>query len=159
MEETYRKATPDDVEGIAAHWAEGWHDAHAQIVPDALIAQRAPDSFLPRVAAHLPGCWIAESDGRLAGFFMLEGPEIYQFYVARAARGTGLAARMMARAEALLAEAGVRDAWLACSVGNRRAAAFYEKAGWRNAGETEIEVEIAGGGMALTVWRFEKRLA
>ncbi|MCT8161512.1 GNAT family N-acetyltransferase [Pseudoruegeria sp. SHC-113] len=157
--ETFRKATPQDTAAIAALWAEGWQDAHAGIVPAALLAARTPKSFPPRVAAHLGGTWIAETEGRLLGFFIIEGAEVYQFYVARAARGTGLATRQMAQAEAVLHADGVEAAWLACSVGNARAAAFYEKAGWRNVGEVEIEVETAEAGFPLTVWRFEKTLA
>lgn len=156
--ETYRKATPQDIPALAALWAEGWRDAHAGIVPAALLAARTPDSFPPRVAAHLGGTWVAEQDGGLLGFVMIEGAEIYQFYVARASRGTGLAKRQMVQAETVMCANGVEAAWLACSVGNDRAAAFYEKAGWRNAGAVEIEVETAGAGFPLTVWRFEKSL-
>ena len=44
------------------------------------------------------------------GFFMLKGAELYQFCVARAARGTGTAAALMAQAEAELGRRGVTTA-------------------------------------------------
>jgi ribosomal protein S18 acetylase RimI-like enzyme len=40
-----------------------------------------------------------------------------------------VAAALIADAEAMLAEHGVEMAWLACAVGNNRAARFYEKSG------------------------------
>ncbi len=63
----------------------------------------------------------------------------------------------MADAEARLAADGVEIAWLACAIGNERAARFYEKCGWRRAG-TVVYQPDAGNGTPLEVWRYEKRL-
>ncbi len=63
----------------------------------------------------------------------------------------------MADAEARLAGEGVEVAWLACAIGNDRAARFYEKCGWRRAGTVAYEPDAAFG-MPLDVWRYEKRL-
>jgi hypothetical protein len=54
--------------------------------------------------------------------------------------------------------AGVWVAWLACAIGNERAARFYEKRGWRRAGNMINELETADGIFPLEVWRYEKRL-
>jgi GNAT superfamily N-acetyltransferase len=90
---------------------------------------------------------------------MLKDDELYQFYLARQARGTGLAAALIADAEALLAARGVATAWLACAVGNDRAARFYQKSGWTNARTMPNRLETPEGVFDLPVWRYEKRLS
>jgi ribosomal protein S18 acetylase RimI-like enzyme len=87
---------------------------------------------------------------------MLKGDELYQLYVSAQARGSGVAAALMADAEARLAEAGVATAWLACAIGNERAARFYEKCGWRRAGTMINELDTPDGMFPLEVWRYEK---
>ena len=63
----------------------------------------------------------------------------------------------MADAEARLAADGVEIAWLACAIGNERAARFYEKCGWRRAGTVVYQPDAANG-TPLEVWRYEERL-
>jgi len=92
------------------------------------------------------------------GFTMLKGDEVYQLYVSRTARGSGVASALMADAEQRLAARGVSDAWLACAIGNERAARFYEKQGWRRAGTVVNVAETSEGGFNLDVWRYEKTL-
>jgi ribosomal protein S18 acetylase RimI-like enzyme len=75
------------------------------------------------------------------------------------ARGTGIAKVLTAEAEDRLSKNGVKTAWLACAIGNDRAARFYEKCGWRRAGAVVIEVETSAGPFPLEVWRYEKLLA
>lgn len=144
-----------DIVAIAELWHEGWHAAHATIVPPALVASRQPSEFRARTAKRLPQTRIARINGEIAGFYMLDGDELYQFYVSAAHRGRGLAAQLMARAERDLAG---RRAWLACSVGNERAASFYRKAGWQVTREESYPVETAEGAQEVRVWRFEKAL-
>ena len=110
---------------------------------------------MDRTAAHLDHTYLARKDGRLAGFYMLDGDELYQFYLARDLQGQGVAKALMASAENALAG---RMAWLACSVGNDRAARFYEKSGWVCRGEEVYPVETARGAQNVTIWRFEKDL-
>lgn len=97
--------------------------------------------------------------GAPLGFHLLRADELYQFYLAAEARGTGAAATLMADAEARLARAGVTVAWLACAIGNARAARFYEKAGWSMARIETVPTETSEGLFPLEVWRYEKRLA
>ena len=61
-------------------------------------------------------------------------------------------------AEARLAESGVEVAWLACAIGNDRAARFYEKCGWRRTATVVYHAEAPGGSFPIEVWRYEKRL-
>ena len=90
---------------------------------------------------------------------MLKGDELDQFYVAPRARGAGIAAVLMADAEARLSARGVETAWLACAIGNARAARFYEKCGWYLARTMVSRLATADGPFDLKVWRYEKRLA
>jgi len=92
------------------------------------------------------------------GFFMLKGAELYQLYVSAQARGSGVAAALIADAEGHLRDSGVRTARLACAIGNDRAARFYEKCGWLRAGVVTEHLDIAGGTFELAVWRYEKTL-
>jgi GNAT superfamily N-acetyltransferase len=73
-------------------------------------------------------------------------------------RGSGIAAALIADAEARLSEAGVATAWLACAIGNDRAARFYEKRGWRRVGIMLNQLETPNGIFSLEVWRYEKSL-
>ena len=70
-----------------------------------------------------------------------------------------MAAALVADAEAGLAEAGVEVAWLACAIGNDRAARFYEKCGWQRAGVEVYHPDGANEAMTLEVLRYEKRLS
>jgi GNAT superfamily N-acetyltransferase len=153
-----RDAHPDEIDALASIWLEGWHDAHAAIVPAELARHRTFDSFRDRLRAALPDTRAAGPDGAPLGFTLLKGDELYQFYVARAARGRGVAARLMADAEQRLAARGVTTAWLACAIGNDRAARFYEKQGWRRIGTVPYIAETADGPIPLDVWRYEKTL-
>ncbi|MGB9369112.1 MAG: GNAT family N-acetyltransferase [Xanthobacteraceae bacterium] len=80
-----------------------------------------------------------------------------QFYVARAARGSGVANALMEAAEAELARRGVTTPWLACGIGNDRAARFYEKRGWVNARTQTSRLETPEGVFEIQVWRYEKQ--
>ena len=56
-----------------------------------------------------------------------------------------------------MARKGVETAWLACAIGNQRAARFYEKRDWRRVGNMINRLETATTGIfPLEVWRYEK---
>ena len=92
-----------------------------------LARARTLTSFRARLAAALDDTRVAGPAGAPLGLCMLKDDELNQLYVAREARGSGVAAALLADGEARLAERGVTTAWLACAVGNDRAARFYEK--------------------------------
>jgi GNAT superfamily N-acetyltransferase len=154
-----RAAQPDDVDQLIAIWHDGWHDAHASILPEALVRLRTRDNFRERLACELDAVRVIGDPGAPVGFTMIRGDELYQFYVAPSARGTGVAAALMGDAEASFAARGITGPWLACAVGNVRAARFYEKSGWRRAGIVALEAETSAGPFPLQVWRYEKELA
>jgi GNAT superfamily N-acetyltransferase len=153
-----RAAVAGELDQLAQVWFDGWHEAHAAIVPDALTRVRTLPSFRDRLRAALPHTRTVGEIGVPLGFCVVKGDEVYQLFVAKAARGTGVAAALLSDAEARLASDGVATAWLACAIGNDRAARFYEKSGWRRAGTVVNLAETSAGAFALDVWRYEKQL-
>jgi GNAT superfamily N-acetyltransferase len=143
---------------LAGIWYDGWQDAHAAILPDELRRDRTRESFERRLAAALPDVRVVGEPGEPVGLCLIQHDELYQLYVAAGARGTGTARALVDDAEHRLARAGVEVAWLACAIGNHRAARFYEKCGWGLAGTVTLELETGDGLFPLQVWRYEKRL-
>lgn len=139
-------------------WFDGWQDAHMRIVPEELAQLRTLKDFEERLRTALTDVRVAETAGVPVGFYFLKGAELYQFYVSSNARGSGIAAALMSDAEFRLGESGVHTAWLACAIGNDRAARFYEKCGWIRTGTVTDNVEVQGGTFSLDVWRYEKPL-
>ena len=154
-----RQASTAELDQLARVWYNGWQDAHAAIVPAELKRLRTLESFRQRLEAILPEVRVVGSAGAPVGFCMLKGDELYQLYVSSPARGSGVAAALIADAEARLADRGVSTAWLACAIGNERAARFYEKRGWRRVGTMINDAETSEGTFLLEVWRYEKTLA
>jgi ribosomal protein S18 acetylase RimI-like enzyme len=153
-----RDAEESEVDQLARIWYDGWQDAHARIVPAELAAVRTLESFTQRLRAALSSVRVAGPAGAAVGFSMLKGDELYQLFVSAQARGAGVAAALIDDAEARLAASGVGTAWLACAIGNERAARFYEKRGWRRVGTMMNQLDTDGGVFALEVWRYEKSL-
>jgi len=154
-----RDAQPADLKPLARLWWSGWRDGHEGLLPEALKRLRTLESFERRMAAALPGVRVLGPVGAPLGFHLLKDDELYQFYLAAEARGTGAAALLMADAEARLVAADVAVAWLACAIGNARAARFYEKSGWTMARIDNVPAETSEGLFPLKVWRYEKRLS
>ena len=140
-----RAADASELEHLARIWHEGWHDAHAHIAPEGLVKARTLERFRARLAAALAETFVIGPPGAPDGFFMLKDDELYQFYVARSARGSDIAATLMDAAEAEFARRGIVMAWLACGIGNHRAARFYEKRGWVNARTMTNRLETPEG--------------
>ena len=153
-----RSAVAADIDHLATIWFDGWHEAHAHLMPAALTRVRTFASFRERICAALPTVRVIGPAGDPRGLCIVQHDELYQLFVSPRARGTGAAAALIADAERRLAGSGVDVAWLACGIGNDRAARFYGKAGWRNAGVMLNRVETAAGEFAVDVWRFEKRV-
>lgn len=151
-----RAADEAEIDQLARIWYDGWQDAHAQIVPAELARVRTLESFRGRLQASLGNVRVM---GPPVGFCMVKADELYQLYVSAQARGLGVAAALLADAEAQLAANGVETAWLSCAIGNERAARFYEKCGWRRVGNMVNKLDIPGGEFLLETWRYEKSLA
>lgn len=154
-----RDADATEVDALAVLWFDGWRDAHAAILPPELARDRTLASLRDRMRAALATVRVAGPVGAPLGFTMIKGDELYQLYVAARARGTGVAATLVADALARLRESGVETAWLACAIGNERAARFYEKAEWRRVGTMMSHLETREGPVPLKVWRYEIALS
>jgi ribosomal protein S18 acetylase RimI-like enzyme len=152
-----RAAHPSDLDHLADIWYDGWRDAHSGILPPALARRRTRDSFRERLRAALSGVRVIPEPPPPVGFCLVRGDELCQLYVSAASRGTGAAAALIADAESRMRAAGVEIAWLACAVGNDRAARFYEKSGWQRTSTMMHEPDDSGGNV-FEVWRYQKHL-
>jgi GNAT superfamily N-acetyltransferase len=153
-----RAAEESEVDALAKLWYEAWQDAHARIVPEELTRARTLESFRQRLRADLPNVRVVGPVGAPVGFCTIKDDELYQLFVSAPARGSGVAASLIDDAEARLARSGVDTAWLACAIGNNRAARFYEKRGWHLAGTVVSQLDTTAGTFPLEVWRYEKAL-
>lgn len=153
-----RMADESEINSLATLWYDGWQDAHAQILPAELARHRTLDYFRQRLQAALSDVRVAGPIGEPLGLCLIKDDELNQLYVSAQARGTGVAARLLADGEARIRGKGVKTAWLACAIGNERAARFYEKNGWHRTGNVVIHLETPEGMFLLEVWRYEKDL-
>jgi GNAT superfamily N-acetyltransferase len=145
-----RTAEPGEVDRLAQLWFDGWQDAHLELLPVALRRFRTLESFRERLHAALPDVRVVGPVGEPAGFSIVQGDELYQLYVSASARGTGLAAALIADAESRIAQSGIATAWLACAIG---------KHGWRRIGTIVSHLDTPDGMFPLEVWRYEKHLS
>lgn len=158
MEYILESATNQQLEQICEIWEAGWHEAHAAIVPPELLLLRTKESFRTRALENLGCTRVALDQSGVLGFCMVKEDELYQMYVSRRARGSGVAQALIRDAEDRIRANGHKTAWLACGVGNERARHFYSKSGWVNAGKKIVDMDTSAGSFPLEVWRFEKEL-
>jgi ribosomal protein S18 acetylase RimI-like enzyme len=153
-----RAAEEREIDHLAKLWFDGWQDAHSKILPAELARLRTLESLRDRLRAALSTVRVVGPAGAPLGFCMVKGDELYQLYVSAMARGSGLAAALMADADAQFLVNGVKTAWLACAIDNDRAARFYEKCGWHRVGTMTNHLETTEGTFLLEVWRYEKSM-
>lgn len=153
-----RQPVSNDLKPLAELWHAGWHQAHASLITSDVLPFRTLDQFEARLPAMWADIRVAGDHSEPMGFCYIEGAELDQMYVARAAQGTGLAARLMAEAEDRMRRNGVETAQLSCAAGNERAARFYEKHGWTSDRAIVEEALAAAPGLFAKIWRYTKRL-
>lgn len=151
-----RPARPEDAEAVLDIWLEGWWDGHGAVAPERLRRYRDRAGLAARIDALVPAMKIAESGGRIVGFVSVKADELANLYVSRHARGTGAASRLLAEGEAMLADAGIAEAFLWCAVGNDRAFRFYLREGWRDGGVVQCDVATPDGPARLPSHRMLK---
>ena len=103
-------------EEFSRYWAEV-HGPIGARIPGLrkLVQSHGLESFRERLRAALPNVRVVGPFVMPVGF-----SEVYQLYVSAQARGSGVAAVLMADAEARLAEEGFESAWLACAIGGHK---------------------------------------
>ncbi|MGH7567139.1 MAG: GNAT family N-acetyltransferase [Gemmatimonadota bacterium] len=153
-----RVAEKEEIGRLARLWYDSWQDAHARIAPVELPRSATVKKLEDRLASMLPSVRVVDLSGEPAGLRATKGDELYLLYLSAEARGSGVAAALLADAETRLSQGGVEVAWLACAIGNDRAARFYEKCGWHRVGTEVKQLETPNGNFPLEVWRYEKRL-
>lgn len=154
-----RTAGQTELNHLAHLWYRSWRDAHAAILPEALVRYRTLESFRRRLQSVLPSVRVAGPPGRPLGLCITKEGGVDHLFVSASARGTGVATALLSDAEASLENLGVKVAWLACAIGNERAAGFYEKNGWQRTGNVVIHLPVSDGVFPLEVWRYEKLLS
>jgi len=159
MTHAIRPAGPGDIPALARIWHDGWHQAHAAHVPATLTRLRTAPDFARRLAAFGDDLRVCGPPGLPLGLCAVKGDTLDQLYVAPAARGTGLAAALVAEAEARLAARGVAIAQLDCVPENHVAARFYGRQGWQQGDRRRCMLETSRGPFPLEVLRFIKYVA
>ena len=163
-----RAGRPADASTIATIWHDGWRDGHLGHVPDELLPERTPETFLARTRRRLEAAADATTvvldlgspaQPEVAGFVMIVDDELEQIYVDARHRGSGLADVLIGEAERLIAGAGHDHAWLAVVAGNLRARSFYAKRGWRDDGAFVYRATVSDGLVDVPSHRYVKRVA
>lgn len=152
-----RPATEADTEAITAVWHAGWSDGHLGNVPGELLEHRRLADFRRLATARIDATTVAVSDNGVIGFVTVHDDEVEQMYVAKDARGSGVAATLLTHAEQTIATRHAR-AWLAVVAGNVRARRFYERQGWQDAGPFDYFAEVDDGTFTVPCHRYEKQL-
>lgn len=153
-----RDAVLNDVPTLVSIWHDGWHEAHAAFVSEDLVRVRTVEDFARRLKAMLPETKVAGTPGKPLGFCSIREDELMHLFVSPEARGSGAATALLRDGEARLRSRGTRVAWLACIIGNLRAARFYEREHWRRTNTMTYLAETPTGRFALDEWRYEKEL-
>ena len=146
-----RRATRADAAALAEFGARCFHDSYAaQNNPADMVAHLArtfsEDIQAREIADPASSCWLAEADGRVLGYALIQlgavharvaGPapcEVKRFYVDRAWHGRGIAPALMGAARDAARRAGAGTLWLTAWEHNARALAFYAKMGFVDVG-------------------------
>lgn len=125
-----RPAEPRDRPAIVEILHHGWHDGHAHLVPPEVLPLRTLECIDDIFGASDDTFYVAEEEARIPGFVAINGDELTKLFIARNARGSGVAEKLMLFAERKIAENGFAVARLLCQVGNVPAEKFYARTGW-----------------------------
>lgn len=125
-----RAASEADQAAIVKIWHQGWHDAHAELVPKEILAYRQIEHLRNWLATSTDRFFVASFHAMIIGFVAINGAELVKLYIDRHARGDGTAGKLLRFGEDRIRETGVQRAVLFCTAGNLRAENFYRRQGW-----------------------------
>lgn len=168
MRITVRVATKDDARAIATVRVETWRAAYDGLI-DRVVLDRMNIDRETRRRADLWDQYhsdprgaelLAEVDDEAAGWAVC-GPsidddlpddgQVFAIYALPRFWSTGVGHALMTDAETRLRTAGFRRAHLWVLEGNDRAAAFYERHGWREDGVVKDDDTLIGGAQPQTL--------
>jgi putative acetyltransferase len=124
-----RAAEPTDRAAIVEILHHGWHDGHAHLVSTEILPLRTLECIDDIYGTSTDTFYVAKSE-QILGFVAINADELTKLFIARGARGSGVAQTLLTYGEQKIAENGFAVAKLLCQVGNDRAAKFYAKTGW-----------------------------
>ncbi len=153
-----RPALPAEYPVLAQLWRDSWMDAHAAYVPEALTRLRTVEDFSRRLKEFGDAVRVAGPEGQPLGLCIVRDDELHQLFLARAARGTGLAEVLLRDGEARLAAAGITRAWLDAVAENTRACRFYTRMGWQDEGIRTMPLDTSEGPFKIPLRVFTKTL-
>ncbi|WP_337270241.1 GNAT family N-acetyltransferase [Oryzifoliimicrobium ureilyticus] len=156
-----RPAEIADHNEIVQLWHQGWHNAHADLVPSEVLAFRTKEHFKLWLKEARDAFFVAIDDIGVIGFISVKEAEVVKLYVSNRARGTGATHVLLSFAEKLLHKAGISKAVLLCTAGNIRAERFYQREGWELSHSFEEALWIPEGvseKFIVSTHRFEKNL-
>ena len=125
-----RPAEPKDRAAIVEILHHGWHDGHAALVSPEILPLRTPDCIDDIYGKSTDAFYVAVEDDKILGFVALDGDELTKLFIARDARGSGVAGKLLTFGEETIAKSGFTVARLLCQAGNERAEKFYARTGW-----------------------------
>jgi hypothetical protein len=112
MEQTIsvRPAEAAELDQLARLWHDAWRDAHEKLAAPEVTRARTLENFRERLAAILPDVRVAGAAGSALGLCIIKDDELYQLFVAREARGSGVAAAVSRLRCSTMARRGLRAA-------------------------------------------------
>jgi GNAT superfamily N-acetyltransferase len=165
-----RDATVEDALAISSLRVETWRSAYRGLIAGELLDALDAEKEAARRRArwdemHVDprGCeMVAEIDGDVVGWAacgsshdrdLPRNGQVYAMYARQVQWSRGVGHALMLRAEDRLRRAGFRHAHLWVLDRNERAAAFYERHGWREDGALMQDERSVGGVTATLVER------
>lgn len=145
----YRDARPDDAETLSALFASTFTEIFGHLYrPEdltAFLSDQEPPLWRAQIADPAFAIRVAEREGQPLGYLKLgllklpvdaPGPaaELHQLYLVDEARGTGVAAELMAWALGQARDRGAENLYLSVFTKNHRARQFYARYGFEEVG-------------------------
>jgi ribosomal protein S18 acetylase RimI-like enzyme len=165
-----RSAALSDARAIAEVHVDAWRAAYADIVPDehlrSLSVDRREASWRDAIARGVPEVWVAERDGKVAGWIAVGASrdadaavgmgELQAIYIAPDRWSTGVGRALWEAGQRRLVEHRFTAVTVWVLEENARAIRFYRAAGFLP--EMTSRKQITIGGKGLWEIRFRKTL-